>query len=218
MWKFLRSRRSQLLSAFLITQVVLFHAYPKSEVVPPVRPMRDVARTLGEWKMVEESPLDAETMSFLKADDTLNRLYANPATGRLASLYMAYFKTQRTGVSPHSPKVCLPGSGWVPSESERIQIAVPGGEGPLNVNRYIVSKGPQKSLVLYWYQSAHRSVANEYAAKVYTVLDSIRYRRSDASIVRIVVPYVSETDGDADRVGVEFIRQNYALLRPHLPN
>jgi EpsI family protein len=216
--EFLRSHYAKLLSIFLILQIGVFYAYPKTEVVPQSRPLKQVPPTIASWQMIEESELDSEVAALLKADDTLNRVYGSQTEQRYASLYIAYFRTQRTGVSPHSPKVCLPGSGWVPSESERIEIPVPGESEPLLVNRYIVSKGEQKSTVLYWYQTAHRSIASEYAAKVYTVLDSVRYRRSDTSLVRVVVPHTSTSDTKADAIATRFVQDTFATLRPHLPN
>lgn len=215
---FLRSAQAKLLSLFLILQASLFYAYPKTELVYPISGLKGAPTQIQRWKMVQESELDSEVQALLKADDTLNRLYAEPGNPHWASLYIAYFKTQRTGVSPHSPKVCLPGSGWVPSESERIQVSVPGESKPLNVNRYIVSKGEERSTVLYWYQSAHRSIASEYAAKVYTVLDSVRYRRSDTSLVRVVVPHTSSNDTQAEATALRFIRDSYPILRTYLPH
>lgn len=199
-------------------QIALFYAYPKSEIVPVLGPLKLIPQTIGDWRMVEESELDSEVQALLKADDTVNRIYAKPGEPRLPSLYVAYFKTQRTGISPHSPKVCLPGSGWVPSESDRLEIPVPGRTDPITVNRYVVAKGEYRSLVLYWYHTAHRTIADEYAAKVYTVLDSVRYRRSDTSLVRIVVPYLSESDTKAEPLAIAFIQNVYPALSAHLPH
>jgi EpsI family protein len=215
---FLRSARGRFLSILLIAQICLFYAYPKTETTPAIPSLKQVPTQIQSWQMIRESELDSEVQALLKADDTLNRIYATPDDARWAGLYVAYFRTQRTGVSPHSPKVCLPGSGWVPSESRRIQIAVPGLEEPLNVNHYVVAKGEERSTVIYWYQTAHRTIASEYAAKVYTVLDSIRYRRSDTSLVRIVVPEIEGSQQSAEQIATRFVQQVYPELRGFLPH
>jgi hypothetical protein len=75
----------------------------------------------------------------------------------MAPLFVAYFQTQRTGKTPHSPKNCLPGSGWAPSQSGMIGIRVPGETEPIRVNRYIVSRGDNQDTVLYWYQAHNPS-------------------------------------------------------------
>jgi EpsI family protein len=213
----LKSRTLIVLSVILIAQAVAYHAYPKVEAVPLARPLSEVPKLIGTWQMVNESELDSEVQELLKADDSLNRVYADGLSGRSASFYVAYFKTQRTGVSPHSPKVCLPGSGWVPSESVRVSIDVPGWEGPITVNRYIVAKGDLRSVVFYWYQTHNRVIASEYAAKLYTVADGLRYRRSDTSLVRVIVPFSGPDDTGAEAAAIGFVKTVFGTLREFLP-
>jgi EpsI family protein len=86
------------------------------------------------------------------------------------------------------------------------------------VNHYVVSKGESKSLVLYWYQSHDRVIASEYWAKIYLVIDSIRYRRSDTSIVRVTVPYSQSNDDAAREAAVEFVRASFPAINGMLPH
>ena len=216
MSKLFQSRTARFVSILLLVQIATFYAYPKGENVPLSRPLKDIPQDLAQWHMVQESQLESEVLELLKADDTLNRLYAKPSTNQIASLYVAFFKSQRGGVVPHSPRVCLPGNGWVPSSNSIVPIQVPGQDKPIEVNRYIVAKGETQSVVLYWYQTAHRVIASEYAAKIYTVLDSARYRRSDTSLVRVVVP-VSTTVEAADQVANNFVQSSFGILRNYLP-
>jgi hypothetical protein len=62
-------------------------------------------------------------------------------------------------------------------------------------------------------------VASEYWGKVYTVLDSVRYHRTDAALVRVVVPI---PDGlpvsSAEQQGVTFVQSLFPLLSRHLPS
>ena len=83
---------------------------------------------------------------------------AGVATARhsLVGLYVGYYGSQRSGELIHSPKNCLPGSGWTPLNSSVVAIDV--GRGlPIEVNRYVVAHGDERSLVLYWYQSRARA-------------------------------------------------------------
>jgi EpsI family protein len=217
MREILKNRVLMALSLLLLAQAAAYHAYPKVEEIRLARPLSEVPKLIGPWRMVSESQLDSEVQELLKADDTLNRVYADGAAGRNASLYVAFFKTQRTGISPHSPKVCLPGSGWVPSDSTQVEINPPGWSGPAEVNRYIVAKGDQRSVVYYWYQTHKRVIASEYAAKVYTVLDGLTDRRSDTSLVRVIVPYDGPGDRGADDAATSFIRAVFPHLREFLP-
>lgn len=217
MTQFFRSSTARAISVLLGLQIVAFYAYPKAESVPLGRPLKDVPQVINGWKMVQESELETEVLDLLKADDTLNRIYASPQN-QPASLYVAFFKSQRGGVAPHSPKVCLPGSGWVPTTSATVSVPLPasGSGQAIEVNRYLVAKGEAKSVVLYWYQTPHRVVANEYAAKVYTAFDAFRYHRTDTSLVRIVVP-VTTTLKAADELAVGFVQAIFDPLKEYLP-
>jgi EpsI family protein len=145
---------------------------------------------------VQNYPVEQEIKDQLKADDLLNRLYGDAQSRAAASLFVAYFKTQRTGQSPHSPKNCLPGAGWEPEAEGVLNVAVLGQPEPIRVNRFVVSHGDEKSVVLYWYQSQRRVIASEFSAKFWLVMDSIRYHRSDTALVRVTIPV---TNNDPER-------------------
>ena len=168
--------------------------------------------------MAQEGYVDAETQAVLQADDTLTRSYANRKYAALPNLFVAYFKTQRTGKAPHSPKNCLPGSGWEPSREDYLTIGIPGTNESIEVNRYVVAKGEEKSLSLYWYQSRSRVVASEYKAKFWTIADAIRYNRSDTALVRVIVPVQGNDEAGAERTAVEFVQSLFPPLSKHLPS
>jgi EpsI family protein len=153
----------------------------------------------------------------LNADDTLWRAYQNRETGDVLSLFVAYFATQRTGKTPHSPKNCLPGSGWTPSEAGIIKISQPNYSRQITVNRYIVSRGDNQSVVLYWYQGHGRVIASEYEAKIYTVLDSLRYKRSDTSLIRVVQGVTAGNTRRATDDAISFVKAFFQPLRDYLP-
>jgi EpsI family protein len=215
---FLSGRHSRILTAVLIVQAGLFYTLSRSEAVPISRPLAEFPKALGEWRLYREGVVEQEILDVLRADDLLNRIYAQPASGLAANLFVAYFKSQRTGQAPHSPKNCLPGAGWVPSASETVSLNVPGRSEPIEVNRYIVSKGDERSVVLYWYQTRDRVIASEYAAKVYLVFDSIRDNRSDTALVRVVVPVRGGDEATASKTAMDFVQSFFAPLRSFLPS
>jgi len=195
----------------------VFYHSSRGEMTPIVAPLNTLPEELGPWQLVRQDELDDYTAAVLNPDDYVLRAYEYRSTGRTADWFVAYFKTQRTGRSPHSPRNCLPGSGWVPNRWGKIQIANLATAGTFTVNRYLVAKGDAKIVVLYWYQTSSRVVADEYAAKVYLVLDSLRYRRSDTALVRVSVP-VGDSEDAAERAAVDFARQAQAALQAHLPS
>ncbi|HEY1203507.1 MAG: exosortase C-terminal domain/associated protein EpsI [Bryobacteraceae bacterium] len=216
-FRFLKGTPARVLTAVLLLQLAGFVAVSRRETVPLARPLSEFPSQLGAWSLVRESEVDQETMEVLRADDVLSRVYSDPVRGRAASLFVAYFKSQRTGQAPHSPKNCLPGAGWTPSESDVLAISVPGRAQPILVNRYLVSKGEDKSVVLYWYQSRNRVVASEYRAKIYLVTDAIRYNRTDTALVRVIVPVAGNDSAAATTTAEEFVQAFFMTLRRHLP-
>jgi EpsI family protein len=216
--KFLKNRFAGVLSLVLALQaLVLYTAISRAEIVPVIPPLVDFPATVGPWRAVQDVPIEPEIQDVLKADDTLNRVYANPGAGFQAILFVAYFKSQRTGQAPHSPQNCLPGSGWEPLETGYVSIPVAGRSQPFVANHYVVSHGDDKAVVIYWYQSHSRIIASEYSAKFWLVADSIRYHRSDTALVKIVVPFAQSNDQTAARIGVQFVQSIFAELAQRLP-
>jgi EpsI family protein len=68
-------------------------------------------------------------------------------------------------------------------------------------NRYLIQNGDHKELLLYWYQGRGRSTESEYWGKVYTVIDSVRLRRSDGAMVRITTPVQSSETAALEAAG-----------------
>lgn len=215
--QFLKSKQARILSVVLLVQAATFYGCSRKEVTPPNRPLAEVPKQLGSWSLQTEGVVEKEIQEVLKADELLVRSYVSPVSANAAAhLFVAYFKTQRTGRAPHSPKNCLPGSGWTSTVADRVMIPI-DGRPPIEANRYVVHKGTAKSLVIYWYQSRDRVVASEYAAKAYVVADAMRYNRSDTALVRVVMPIVNNDEAAAQTAATDFIKAFFVPLRQHFP-
>ncbi len=206
------------LSLLLVGQAAAYHKFTRNEKVAAAPPLVGLAERLGNWVKGQEGYVDQATQEVLQADDTLNRTYFNPQNGYTANLFVAAFRSQRHGAAPHSPKNCLPGSGWTPLLNDRVNVELPG-RGPIEVNRYIIQRAESKSLVLYWYQSRDRAVASEYHAKLYTMLDAVKDNRTDTALVRVIIglPLDASTE-KAQAAAEDFVRSFYAPLRQFLPS
>jgi exosortase D (VPLPA-CTERM-specific) len=183
------------------------------ERVPPRAPLSELPDRLGPWRQVETNTLDPATLELLKPDDYLSRTYANER-GMPAFLFIAYYGSQRTGQTYHSPQNCLPGAGWAMVGHQRYPL---GGDqvGQGEINQYLIAKGGEKLLTLYWYHGRGRVVASEYWGKVYTVEDAVFRRRTDGALVRVMLP-VEERAGGEQRAleeGLNFVQR----LMPELP-
>jgi EpsI family protein len=217
---FLSNRYARIASAVLLLQLFAFYALAsRPESTPPVAPLALFPGIIGKWYGAKDYAIEPEILEVLHADDTLDRLYVDPATRRGVVLFVAFFKTQRYGQSPHSPKNCLPGSGWEPvaGMSSRPAVQAPGEEHPIIINKYVTEHGDEQSVTLYWYQSHGRVIASEFEAKFWSIADSIRYHRSDTAIVKITI---SVNNGDietAANTGYEFIKAMFPALLRQLP-
>jgi len=71
--------------------------------------------------------------------------------------------------------------------------------------------------VLYWYQSRNRIIAGEFAAKFWLIADSIKYHRSDSSLVKVVVPVRNDNADAATKTAIEFVQSVFPAIARQLP-
>lgn len=202
----------------LLAATISLHLLSHGEDVQLGRPLRDFPLVLGSWQGYED-PIEQPIVKAAAVDDYLNRTYEQVPThsgGSWISLYIGYYKSQRTGEGIHSPRNCLPGEGWEPQSETVSQLALPGG-GAVPVNLYVIQKGSDRELVIYWYQSHGRIVASEYWSKIYLVLDAIRYNRTDAALIRIITS-IDRDEQSANERAISFARQAIVPLQSILPH
>ncbi|HWW13918.1 MAG TPA: EpsI family protein [Candidatus Dormibacteraeota bacterium] len=209
--------RFALAAALIALTAILLQARTRTEIIPRHLPLSSFPAQLANWDSIEIEQ-DAKTLEVLGHGDFLERVYHDPAKKLpYVDLFLAYFPSQRTGETPHSPQHCLPGSGWNPDENVRVTLTLPS-HSPFPANRYVISKGDQRKLVLYWFWAHDRGVASEYWAKFYLVKDAIRMNRSDGSLVRFVTPmFPGETPDAAQQRILPFTSTVIPLLDDYIP-
>jgi exosortase D (VPLPA-CTERM-specific) len=206
--------RLMIITVALVVAAICIGLSSKTEKVPLRESFAGLSLQLGEWKGKPTMKLDDRILAKLGVDEYVNRFYYK-SNRRALHLYVGYYQSQRQGNTIHSPKNCLPGAGWQPVESGHLLIPVEGHEA-IKVNRYVVQKGMEKELVLYWYQSHGRVIASEYWAKVYLVIDAIRMNRTDGALVRVISP-ISDSETKAEQQVIDFTKSLFPLLNRHLP-
>lgn len=216
--RFLKRPPVLILSVLLIAQASVFYGFSRgADTVPPVHPLDQFPTQVGSWRLAEQGVMEKEVRDVLRADDYVTRTYAEPPN-KFAHLFVAYFGSQRAGQTPHSPKNCLPGAGWIWTVSDTLPVQLASRAQPIIVNRYIVSKGDERSVVLYWYQSRDRVVASEYRAAALSVADALRYNRTDTALVRVVVPFRTPREQQtANETAVQFVQAFFDTLRQFFP-
>lgn len=194
--------RFWLAAALLILAGMFLELRSRAEVIAPHLPLAQFPNQI-DGRVGTDQPLSQDVLDVLGPGDFLVRDYQDPAKQLVVvNLYIAYFQSQRTGDTIHSPKNCLPGAGWSPLQSDEIALTRPDGT-KMTVNRYVLANGDHKLLALYWYQAHGRIVASEYTARFYLVADAMRMNRTDGSLVRILTPILNESDSAAAEARVE---------------
>ena len=162
----------------------------------------------GRSRTLESIVLDA-----LKLDDYLHMDYVNER-GQGANLYVAYYGSQRSGAAAHSPRTCLPGSGWRIVSHTQVDL----GDG-LRTNRFIIAVGEQRQLVYYWFKQRDRIVTNEYLVKGYLLWDALTRNRTDGALVRLTTVLQPGEDAEAGDKRLRALAEvAVPLLAKHIPD
>lgn len=144
-----------------------------------------------DW-LGQHEKLDEQVVGKLGMTDYLFSNFVG-IDSNVVNLYVAYYESQRKGVSPHSPRVCIPGGGWEIADFRRTEVA---GKP---INRVIIKNGDQEQLVYYWFQGRSRQIANEYLNKWFLFRDALLENRTDGALVRYVTPILpGESHQQAD--------------------
>jgi EpsI family protein len=204
-----------LLSCALITGALLVVTLRShGQRIELQRPLVDFPERLSSWRLQERAHLDQQTLGILKMSDYILWRYIDFA-GRSLWLYIGYWDAQRKGAQIHSPKNCLPGSGWEPLEVSTVTVAVPTNDS-VTVNRYLIQKDYDQQLVTYWYDAQGEAVASEINAKVLGIKNAILHNRTDGALIRLLSPIYGTVEQTFD-MHAAYIKAIYPQLRDYLP-
>jgi len=219
-----RNLSVQVIAAMVIlaSALVLSMQLPNRE---EIRPDRELFSSFplsfkdwqGENKRLEKIYIDA-----LKFEDytMINYRLPDQSNNNYVNFYVAYYGSQRKGESAHSPRTCIPGSGWRFTEFDQkiIDNVFVNGK-PLQVNRSLIQYGDSRQLVYYWFQQRGRVITNEYLVKLYLFWDGLTRNRSDGALVRLTTNIAPSADTKAaDQLLIKFASEVTPLLESYIPN
>lgn len=177
------------------------------------RPLSQFPRQVKSWHMTQQDEFSSQTLEVLKVTDYLSRHYVD-GNGKPVHLYIGYHNGGENSGSIHSPKNCLPGSGWHRFSSDQGVLELPNRT--LRIVRAVYQKGESRELFLYWFQVRDITLSNEYSLKLAKVFNSVRYGRRDESFVRISLPLEYEP-GQSMAHAERFIRDFEPFIQEYLP-
>lgn len=200
----------------LVLGALLATAGVRAQRALPLRaPLAGAVPSRIEGYSGRDLPMSREEAQAVGVTSYVSRVYEAADSSRTTAfiVYVGYYDKQTQGRTIHSPKNCLPGSGWEPLASRTETLVT--SAGTVLVNRYLLQKGREQALVLYWYQGRGRVAWNEYRVKWDLLRDAAIRRRSDEALARIVVPVITtEADaaGLAARVAATLVPAVFAAL------
>ncbi|MGO9340649.1 MAG: exosortase C-terminal domain/associated protein EpsI [Terracidiphilus sp.] len=213
----MKNLRFWMVVALLAGTALLLFARGNKDLIPASEPLSQVPETIAGWSG-RDIQIDQASLDVLGPGDFLSRVYGHEGQAAPIGLFIGYFPTQRTGVTIHSPKNCLPGAGWVFESSKYTNLTDADGKVH-RVGEYIIGDGEERQFVIYWYQAHGRSVANEYMAKIYLVTDAMRLNRTDGALVRVITPISPKEDTETAAARAEaFTAQLAPMLPRFIPN
>ncbi len=212
--------RTLIIVLSMILTMVLLSFMNHSEVMPPVQSFDTFPMQIKAWHGTS-SRFDQEVYEALGVDHSILANYINGENNASVQLYVGYYQTQREGDLIHSPKNCMPGSGWniTRTEIEPVELKSIDRQHskPVNAIKLILEKGSQKQMVLYWFQSRGRIISSEYMQKIWLVVDSIIKQRTDGSFVRFIAP-IEASEEETLAILKGFIQVVSPYLNQYIPS
>ena len=199
---------------YILLGLTAFYVYSRTESVVPVHtPLKQFPQQIGEWSMIGQARFDERVLKVLKPSDYLSRTYLSEDSQNL-SLYIGYHDGGVMSGSIHSPRQCLPGSGWNRINSQVRKVKLGSRTIPYVSSFY--QKGMEKQLFLYWFQVGDRILTNEYMLKLAIAQNVLLSNRRESSFIRISL-MATDREEEAIEIGEQFIRDFYPSIRITLP-
>jgi len=200
---------SFLATTVLLASTVLLGGLAARRIPEPLAiPLYRIPSQIPGWGAIGDKKLPDSTLRALDATSYLSRTYRK---GPLElGLFVAFYAQQRAGESMHSPKHCLPGSGWEIWKHDSALVLVNGEQ--VEINKYSIQNLGTRMLMFYWYQSKDRIYASEYLGKMLLARDTMLTGHTAGSIVRVMVPDVAGAAGEGAAFASQIIPEMQRCL------
>jgi exosortase D (VPLPA-CTERM-specific) len=186
------------------------------EIVPDRLDLNHFPLLVGAWQGTPDT-LESIYIDALKFDDYMIANYKRGSDH--LNFYIAWYGSQRSGQSAHSPRSCIPGGGWRIHSIDQMHLDdLYLGSRPLMTNRAVIQKGEARQVVYYWFQQRGRVVTNEYLVKWYLFVDALLHNRTDGALVRLTIPLGrGQSLQEADAQAGDFMRRILPRMNDFIP-
>jgi exosortase D (VPLPA-CTERM-specific) len=175
----------------MIMFVIAWPLVPDRNHAAPDRPSFAVfPKQVGNWRQVgQEQSFTPEVERILAADDYHAVQFGQSSSSPTIDFFTAWYEDLAENGVMHTPEICLPGAGWEIAKVDMVDIAGDLGlNSPYKVNRIIIQKGSQRSLVYYWFTHMGHAIPRSASAKFSVLTRGVMAGRSDGAIIRLISP------------------------------
>ncbi len=196
-----------LIVCFALTSVLVYRTSP-SKVVNKQVPLSQALSDIKGWTSTRSVPLGQEIVDALELDDYVNQSYSKG--DERVSLYIGYYLSTRKVGAAHSPLVCFPGQGWIISSKDRTALKIKGNE--IHLLSMIVTRGQEKELVAYWFQSYDQTDPDTLSQKISLLWQNLLHEKENNAFVRVSISVGEKALSEARDTVFEFIRSFYPVF------
>ena len=201
-------------AGLIVVLVVLFgfeQFDKRPELIPHHPPLYSFSTQIGDWHG-QQDKIDPEVLQSLQLSDYWIANYKRPDDKLPINFYIAYYASQRVGVTTHSPSNCIPGGGWQ-IKSKQVKTIDVGQGQTVDVTRMLIRHGDDAQLVYYWFDERGRNLTETYSAKWYLMVDSMTMNRTDGALIRLVTPVA---DGENEEAAEKRMQEFMTLVNPQI--
>jgi EpsI family protein len=198
------------LAVLLAGTAFFLQARARSPLVPSRTSLASFPMQLDNW-VGNDVPIPDEILKTIGPGEFVQRQYANDQTEQPEiTLYLAYRPDDHSFF--HHLPICLTGPGWKTLESRTTTLQFQGATA-FEANRYLVARGADRQVVLFWYWVHGRRVASEDLMNRYLAFDSLLLSPTDHALIRLNTPL---RPGEDPRKAEERLVSFAGLVNPRL--
>lgn len=136
----------------------------------------------GDW-VGKKDALAPFLIEALKPDYIFSATYTNSRGDRI-QLFFDYFTGENAARGVHSPRNCMPGSGW--SIVKISDVNVDPNNSNIPASRFILNREKLSQVMDFWYVTRYGETSNDFVYKFYTMLSSLTIQPTDVAFIRLV--------------------------------
>ena len=161
--------------------------------------VRQIPARAGDWKLVEDVALDANTMKQILADSYVSREYAN-SKGQQVQLLVVYRRYGRREFA-HRPELCFPAAGFSVRKNEDATLYWAGRDVPV---KYMTAFAPNlpETAITYFFASGKRTEENFLRQQWKMAFERLLPNKNGWTFLRLTSP-VAPGAANGERAALE---------------